>query len=183
MAALKILGIGREATERGFTSAVWPGRYQRIEWKGRRFLVDGAHNPSAMRALVDSLKAEDGRRKSAVDVPRRHVVCGFCGDKDVAANLSSLREVASAGIAVPIRNPRSLPPERTAALMREAGFADVRACRSVREALDMAPDGTIVCGSLFLAGEVLELLGKSLDGRRFIPNEPFTHPASRVVGA
>lgn len=170
MAALQVLGVGRAAVERGLASAVWPGRYQRLSIGGRRILVDGAHNPPAMRALVDSLKAEKARPAAPWG---RTALCGFCGDKDVSANLAILREVASAGIAVPIRNPRSLPPARTAALMREAGFADVRPCRSVREALEAAPDGTVVCGSLFLAGEVLEILGRSPGGRQFTPNESF----------
>ena len=175
LAALKVLGIGREAIERGFSSVVWPGRFQHVAYRGKRFLVDGAHNPPAMRALADSLKSEAGDRKSEGGVPWRHVICGFCGDKDVPANLEILREVADVGIAVPIRNPRSLPPERTAELMRKAGFADVRACMSVREALDAAPDGTVVCGSLFLAGEALAAMGAPGFGGRFAPNETFAN--------
>jgi len=42
------------------------------------------------------------------------------------------------------------------------------------EALDQAPDGTVVCGSLFLAGEILERLGAlpSPEGL-CVPNETF----------
>jgi len=171
LAALKVLGIGREAIERGFSSAIWPGRFQRVAYRGKRFLVDGAHNPPAMRALVDSLKMESGSSADPFFV--RTVICGFCGDKDVPANLAILREVADVGFAVPIRNPRSLPPERTAELMRAAGFVTVRSCMSVREALDAAPDGTVVCGSLFLAGEALEAAGVPGFGGRFAPGETF----------
>ena len=164
LAALKVLGVGRDAIERGFASVVWPGRFQKIVRDGRRFIVDGAHNPPAMRALVDSLK-EDA-------MPVNAVICGFCGDKDVAANLALLREVADRGLSVSIRNPRSLFAETTAKLMRESGFADVRSCESLEEALSLAPDGTVVCGSLFLAGEVLHLLGATPCGAdRFVPNE------------
>ena len=177
-AALKALGIADSAIASGFASVVWPGRYQRLTVGGRRFLVDGAHNPPAMRALVDSLKAEP--QESEGGFPVRGVICGFCGDKDVAANLKILREVVEAGFAVPIRNPRTLPPARTAALMREAGFRSVAACATLGEALDQAPDGTVVCGSLFLAGEVLELWGalSSPDGL-CVPNETFT-PGARL---
>ena len=169
LAVLKVLGVGREAVERGFASVVWPGRFQKVESNGRRFIVDGAHNPPAMRALVDSLmaetEAEDGFRVRAA-------ICGFCGDKDVNANLALLREVADRGIAVAIRNPRSLSSEETARKMRDAGFADVRACGSLAEALLSAPDGTVVCGSLFLAGEALEALGTCGGANmHFIPNE------------
>ena len=172
-AALKVLGIEDSAITRGFASVVWPGRYQRLTVGDRRFLVDGAHNPPAMRALVDSLKAEP--QESEGGFPVRAVICGFCGDKDVAANLKILREVVETGFAVPIRNPRTLPSARTAALMREAGFRSVEVCTTLREALDRAPDGTVVCGSLFLAGEVLECLGAlpSPEGL-CVPNETFT---------
>lgn len=165
LAVLKALDVGRDAVERGFASVVWPGRFQRIVVKdGRRFLVDGAHNPSAMRALVDSLK-DDAMQVNAV-------ICGFCGDKDVAANLALLREVADRGIAVPIRNPRSLSAGATAKLMREAGFADVRSCESLEEALSLSPDGMVVCGSLFLAGEALQFLNAAPYGAAgFTPNE------------
>ena len=164
LAALKVLGVGRDAIERGFASAVWLGRFQKIVKDGKRFIVDGAHNPPAMRALVDSLKEDV--------MPVNAVVCGFCGDKDVAANLALLREIADCGIAVPIRNPRSLSAEATAKLMREAGFADVRSCESLEDALSLALDGTVVCGSLFLAGEALQLLNAAPCGvAAFIPNE------------
>lgn len=171
-AALKEVGIGDEAIRRGFASVVWPGRYQRVVKGGRRFLVDGAHNPPAMRALADSLKRE---RLSPGRFPfAGRVVCGFCGDKDVSASLRILREVADVGFAVPIRNPRSLPPERTAELMRGAGFAEACAFNSLAEALECAQDGTLVCGSLFLAGEALEDLGWfSRPSDAFTPNETF----------
>ncbi len=171
-AALKEIGIDDEAIRQGFASVVWPGRYQRVEKNGKRFLVDGAHNPPAMRALVDSLKRE---RLSPKRFPfAGKVVCGFCGDKDVSASLRILREVADVGFAVPIRNPRSLPPERTAELMREVGFAESRAFDSLAEALECAQDGTLVCGSLFLAGEALEDLGwVSRPSGAFTPNESF----------
>lgn len=178
MAVLRVLGVGRDAVERGFASVSWPGRYQRVEFGGKAFLVDGAHNPPAMRALVDSLKAgwgiSDSVRPSMLgvkDAPYRVAICGFCGDKDVAANLATLREVAETGFAVPIRNPRSLAPERTAELMREAGFHDVEACATLGDALERAPSGTVVCGSLFLAGEALEIMGAGFGG--FTPNETF----------
>ena len=168
LAVLKVLGVGADAVERGFASVVWPGRFQKVVKGGRRFIVDGAHNPPAMRALADSLKVEVAQGSFSV----RSAICGFCGDKDVAANLAILREVADCGMAVQVRNPRSMEPLQTARMMREAGFGDVRVCGTLEEALDAAPDGTVVCGSLFLAGEALSLMGAECgcDGR-FTPNE------------
>ena len=163
LAALKVIGIDRSATERGFASVVWPGRFQKIVRNEKSFIVDGAHNPPAMRALVDAVKA-DG---AAVDA----AVCGFCGDKDVAENLRILREVTTKALAVSIRNPRSLSSAVTADMLIKEGFSDVRACGSLAEALALAPKHTLVCGSLFLAGETLEHLNANPDGGKFFFNE------------
>ena len=75
LAALKMLGVDDDAIRRGFASAAWPGRYQRIESGGRSFLIDGAHNPPAMRALADSLKREPPVSEGGFSAGA--VVCGF----------------------------------------------------------------------------------------------------------
>ena len=65
---------------------------------------------------------------------------------------------------MPIANPRGLAPEALAEKLRRAGVPTVIPARSVAEGLEAATDwaqdnqGTaLVCGSLFLAGEVLAL--------------------------
>ena len=62
-------------------------------------------------------------------------------------------------------NPRSLSAEETAARMRAAGL-DAIACESLKEAIELtrgtrheAQGTTLICGSLFLAGEALVELG------------------------
>lgn len=143
IAVLKTLGLGSRETISGMRDTVWPGRFQRAG----RFLVDGAHNPPAARALADSLGGG-----------RRELVAGFCADKDVDAVLALLAPHVSRAYAVPIRNPRSLDPETLAAKMRAAGM-EAEARGSLREALDASAGETLVCGSLFLAGEALGELG------------------------
>lgn len=179
LTALKVLGVDRASIELGFSSVVWNGRFQKIEKGGKGYIVDGAHNPPAVRALVDALKEEESRS----GFHAASAICGFCGDKDVAANLRLLREVVDSVIAVPIRNPRSLSPDETARLMREAGFSDVKSCATLDEALSICADGTVVCGSLFLAGEALEALGIVDSGNvRFIQNEPLSSKTMRQGG-
>jgi hypothetical protein len=58
--------------------------------------------------------------------------------------------------------------------MRKAGFAESASCKSLEESLSSAPDGTVVCGSLFLAGEALAAMGV-FPGRvcGAFPNETF----------
>ena len=151
LAALKaLLGGGwlPSTAADGFRNAVWPGRFQRIG----DFIVDGAHNPPAARALRAALEAEDIRHKTL------GLICGFCGDKDVGEVLSILAPVVKKGYAVRTNNPRSLSAEETAAKMRAAGI-DAVACVSLRSAIEQSNNRTLICGSLFLAGEALVELG------------------------
>lgn len=129
---------------RGFSEkVVWPGRYQKVG----PCLIDGAHNPPAARALVDAIMAD-----SSIRTPLT-LVAGFCGDKDVDETLAILRSVSDRAFAVKTSNPRSLEPDILAEKMRNAGF-EVLLHRP-----DLQRNNVLVCGSLFLAGEILVELG------------------------
>ena len=134
----------------GFAHVVWPGRFQRVG----RFLVDGAHNPPAARALASAL-AEQGLRDLTL-------VCGFCGDKDVAETLRILKPHIARALAVKTNNPRSLSPEDLAGRLVSVGIP-AEPCASLAAAIGRADDASgrtvLVCGSLFLAGEALVALG------------------------
>ena len=157
LAALKVLfrsGRSLSTAIEGFRHVLWPGRFQCVG----NFIVDGAHNPPAARALRAALEGEDFRHKTL------DLICGFCGDKDVGEVLSILAPIVKKGYAVQTNNPRSLSAAETAAKMRAAGI-DAVACESLREAVELAGqkmgDGrrALICGSLFLAGEALVELG------------------------
>ena len=147
--ALAALGILGKGDARGLANVVWPGRFQRVG----KFIVDGAHNPPAARALAEALKA-------LAPCPTKNLalIAGFCGDKDVGEVLSILAPFVEKGYAVRTDNPRSLSAEETAEKMRDAGIA-AAACPSLREAISNCGEGALVCGSLFLAGEALVELG------------------------
>ena len=156
IASLKVLATkgaqgGAKDFLAGFGNVVWPGRFQRVG----NFIIDGAHNPPAARALRASLEAEDFRRKTL------DLICGFCGDKDVSEVLSILAPIVKKGYAVRTNNPRSLSAEETAAKMRAAGI-DAVSCDSLRAAIEHSEHSnirTLICGSLFLSGEALVELG------------------------
>ena len=156
LAALRVL-LGSENGIQGFRHVVWPGRFQRVG----SFVIDGAHNPPAARALVSALAELPGISPRALSL-----IAGFCGDKDVDEVLSILAPFISKGYAVRTNNPRSLSAEETAAKMRVAGI-DAVACPSLEEAIRITRDKrttrraptTLICGSLFLAGEALVSLG------------------------
>ena len=98
LAALKVIEHSNNRTIEQFSRVIWPGRFQRVG----NFIVDGAHNPPAARALVRALESEDVRRKT-IDL-----ICGFCGDKDIGEVLSILAPLVKKGYAVKTNNPRSL---------------------------------------------------------------------------
>ena len=162
IAALKTLGLTKGMAD-GLGNVVWPGRFQRVG----RFIIDGAHNPPAARALAAALRKY---APFAGSVPT--LVAGFCGDKDVDETLRILAPLVKKGIAVRTNNPRSLDPAELARKMESAGISAI-SCDSVQLALEKlgsVPKITgsvpkceavdvLICGSLFLAGEALAALG------------------------
>ena len=153
------LDIPDRAIVAGLSSVVWPGRFQCVVRDGVEIIVDGAHNPDGARALRDALRTANTGRPVCL-------IAGFCSDKDVLANLRIFSAVATCAIAVPICNSRSLEPTAVAERMHMAGFGSVEAFKSLREGLDAAMEWAketsgmiVICGSLFLAGEALAVLG------------------------
>ena len=157
----------------GFSKVVWPGRFQTVG----RFIVDGAHNPPAARALAAALQElvqlQDpmGTVPTKGTVPKKRgqqftLIAGFCADKEVDETLAILSPFVRRAIAVRTNNPRSLSPEELKAKMKCAGM-EAEACDSVRLAIERVgsvpmfhtprPD-ILICGSLFLAGEALVAL-------------------------
>lgn len=171
IAALKVLSR-RDAKEypiAGICRAVWPGRFHELG----RFIVDGAHNPPAAKALCETLGGEK------VDL-----IAGFCADKDVEDVIGKLKGNIVRAWAVKTNNPRSIEADRLARLMQAQGL-EAEACGSLGEAMGLARETqtasgrrTLVCGSLFLAGEALVELGAYPwgAGRGFDPAEGYLQP-------
>ena len=179
IAALKVLG---ETTRRNssffishssFSHVVWPGRFQRVG----PFIIDGAHNPPAAHALAAAL-AEVLPSGGKVDL-----VFGACGDKDIGEVLRILKPFVRKAYAVRTNNPRSLAADVLAERMRAEGF-DATPCSSLSDALrtptsnlqlstsDLQPPHTLICGSLFLAGEAIVALNACpWASDRFDPSE------------
>ena len=152
------LELSDRAIVQGLSSVTWPGRFQLVRSDGVDILVDGAHNPDGARALRDAIRSAHVSRPICL-------VAGFCGDKDVLANLRILSAVATRGLAVPIRSSRSLDPAAVAERMQMAGFEAADPCASLDDAFARGRAWAkesggilVVCGSLFLAGEALVAL-------------------------
>jgi len=148
--AAECLKLSREQIERGVNTAVWPGRLEHIPGKPS-FLLDGAHNEAAMRALCEML------RESFPDgVP---VIFGCMADKDYEGMLALLQPVAREIVFTKVEGGRSKDPNELQALCPGSTVA-----ASPREAIAVArerfqqSDTVVVCGSLYLIGEVRSVL-------------------------
>lgn len=148
------LGVPPAVSQRALAAARWPGRLERFQQDGRYVVLDGAHNPQAAAALAASLKELQGR----VDV----LVLGTSREKDAPGILAPLAGIADTVIFTRARHsPRATPPSQLRALWRgEGALSEDDPAAALEQALGAAPAGgtVVVAGSLFLVGEVRNLL-------------------------
>ncbi len=159
LAVLRHLNLGDAAYEAAVTKAEWPARMQRlktgplVQAAGQAELwLDGGHNAAAGIALAEVLS----------NLPKRptHMICGMLNTKDVTGYLAPLAKQAQSLTAVSIPGEAAtLSAEETAAAAAKVDLPASTA-NSVAEALDaiVAKDPQariLICGSLYLAGNIL----------------------------
>jgi dihydrofolate synthase/folylpolyglutamate synthase len=145
----------------GVASAFWPGRMQRLKpgplttalSSSTGVWLDGGHNPDAGVALARALE----------DHPPLHVVCGLLQNKDALGFLRPFADRIASFQAVPIpghdhHDPRDLCCQ----VQSELGIGDAEPSGDVAAALRSIanrrqPGDVLICGSLYLAGVVLDL--------------------------
>jgi len=150
VAALEVLAdmLGFEpAFKKGLESASWPARFQMLSSEPL-VILDGAHNPSASRALVKTLKE---------NYPKHRIgfIFGFLEDKDSVEFLRILKPLVVKAWTIAIDAPRGMTAEQAEAKARAAGLAadavDVAAAWDAARAWAAEPDRLIViAGSLYL---------------------------------
>jgi dihydrofolate synthase/folylpolyglutamate synthase len=153
--------IDEAAIARGVAGASWPARLQKLDKgpfgeqakaAGAELRLDGGHNPHAARALAAAL-AELGR-----DGRPLVLVAGLLANKDAAAFFEAFRELNPPVFTTGFEAEAAAPAEALAEAARAAGL-NARPCADVDEGLARAlqtPNARVViCGSLYLAGEVL----------------------------
>jgi dihydrofolate synthase/folylpolyglutamate synthase len=136
------------AVTRAAAEVTVPGRFELVA-RGPLTIVDGAHNPSGVAALVASLPA--GAAGSLV------AVVSILDDKDAAGMLRALLPACRAVVFTSNRNPRALPPATLESLARQLEFTgDAEVVGDPERALDRArgiagPTGMVLAtGSIYL---------------------------------
>ncbi len=148
--------VDAAAIRAGLAGVVWPGRLQIV--RRRPLLVlDGAHDPAAIDALLHALT------QYFPGHPRRFILA-FLRDKDWPRMLRQLAPGAAEFILTASASPRAVPPEL---LLNEARALGVPAAGAptiavaVQQALAHADAGDLLCvtGSLYAVGEALKVEG------------------------
>ncbi|MFN0012543.1 MAG: bifunctional folylpolyglutamate synthase/dihydrofolate synthase [Phycisphaerales bacterium] len=145
---------------RGLESVSLPGRFE-MALQSPRLLLDVAHNPDSMRALMKTIGA-------CLQYDSLIVVFGCAADKDVNAMLRSLAAGADKVIFTRATgNARAMDPADLQQRYSELGGKMSQATATLREALDLAGRavgrGDLICvaGSFYLVGETKRLLAEA----------------------
>jgi dihydrofolate synthase / folylpolyglutamate synthase len=164
---LKELGITDASVERGLVEVCWPARMQRLDngplsrllAPGSELWLDGAHNPAGAEAIAQTLAELEERAPKPVGL-----VVGMMGKKDAAGFLTHFRGLVRRVVTVP--NPGSHEathePAALAKVAASVGLLadaapDVEAALARLQKIEGHPMRILICGSLYLAGQVLAL--------------------------
>jgi dihydrofolate synthase/folylpolyglutamate synthase len=151
----------------GLRNTQWPARLQKLtggalsnslpeSWE---LWLDGGHNDSAGAALAQ--QAQVWRIQDALPRPL-YLVCGMLLSKNPREFLAPLVPHVAGLQAVPIPNEASFTGMALSEAAHAAGIAHAVASVDLKESLRMiagtspAPGRILICGSLYLAGQLLK---------------------------
>ena len=158
IAVLNVLQLWNDKSLKALSETRWPARIDLL--KNNRFLLDGGHNPDGLNSLAETLKVLYPGKKF-------DWIFGAFADRDYSSGLKIIaplaRRLSAVAFAEEARLSASLDD-----ICAKAGALGIKECRKVDdlgaylrdiEKTDPA-DGlpTVIAGSLYLAGEVLEIL-------------------------
>jgi dihydrofolate synthase / folylpolyglutamate synthase len=154
------------AIEQGLTQVCWPARMQRLTNgplpllldSGSELWLDGGHNPSGGAAIAQTLAELEERAPKPVVL-----IFGMLSTKDAMGFLAPFNGLVRRIATVPIRGAEaSHDAAALAAVAVSAGFSaapatDVKNAIVALQSCERVPLRILICGSLYLAGEVLAL--------------------------
>jgi dihydrofolate synthase/folylpolyglutamate synthase len=155
--AKKGLPINNVSIEEGLKKTQWQGRFETI-LSDPTVVVDGAHNPAGIAALIRTIKEVTSYRKL-------FFIFGVLKSKEYKSMLRKLASIAPILIVTGLKNTRGEDP----AVLSHAAqsyFQNVivkeNAEGALHYALKQAQSEDLICvsGSLFLVGEIKQILKK-----------------------
>ncbi len=170
VAALKVAGLAPDADiiSKGIEQAFWPGRLQRlthgplieqarkITGEDVEIWLDGGHNAHGAKVVARAMAdLEELRPRPLV------LISGLQANKDAASFFAPFVDLAAAVFTVQSTQDAAADAEKVAVLAQHAGLP-ATATHSIdgafEAALTASQEGTpriLICGSLYLAGDIL----------------------------
>jgi dihydrofolate synthase/folylpolyglutamate synthase len=149
--------IPEAAVQQGLATVQWPGRLQWSAIGGRKVLLDGAHNQPAAGCL---------RRFIDTQFPGQTVtwMVGILSTKDVAGILQTLLRPGDRLYALPIRDRLACEPSELVKQARRVqphlalleSLHSLDALESTIRMLPATAEPIVICGSLYLLGQLMQ---------------------------
>lgn len=160
LAALRALGVPDKAMEAAPANASWPARVQRLTTgplaenaaaAGAELWLDGGHNAAAGEAL--------GRHYRRMPPKTLHLITAMLETKDPSGFLRPFAGLVEKLHSVPVSGTSMAYPQATIAdIAHTAGVPAVISDSveaALHEALADGAERVLICGTLYLAGDVL----------------------------
>lgn len=142
--------INERAQLKGVSKTFISGRFEYLS-NAPDFIVDGAHNPAAMSALIDTLQTLYGDRHI-------NFIIAMMKDKDIKSTLANLKDINSSIICTEIPNlKRCISASDLSDIAREAKILVSDIIVNPIDAISTSLSSseiTVCCGSLYLVGFV-----------------------------
>lgn len=147
------LMIPQNVVQDGLERTRWPGRFEVVQREPFVIVLDGAHNPHAIRALRDDLRRYSGK----YSIKKSALLFGVLKDKDYKSMAQALFPEFDEMILVQPDSPRALDPQ----ILRQWAptskiYPDLEL--GLAAARKMKPDLLCVAGSFYLVGAVKRFL-------------------------
>lgn len=168
---VKLLDVPETAFTAGMTGAEWPARMQPLgtgeltkllKHMGSEIWLDGGHNRAAARALANAIAELEER-----DPKPLHLIVGMLKGKDVRGFLNEFNDMAELLVGIDMAEAdNAYAPALTGEDIIEAGddlgmlcvaAGDLSAAFEHSQSFADGPVRLLICGSLHLAQQVLEI--------------------------
>lgn len=150
--------IPRSAIESGISRAVLPARIQTVN-ENPLVVIDGSHNPSGVEMLADVVKQ--------IKADKKILVMGMLKDKDVKTAVSQIAPLCDVAVATEPKNERKMSAEELSQILGDYTkvFTEQVISNAAKKAVSLADkgDAIIVCGSLYMAGEMKDEIKAALE--------------------
>jgi folylpolyglutamate synthase/dihydrofolate synthase len=153
------VNIDEKAIKKGLENARWPGRLEVMK-ENPYIVIDGAHNPQGALALRKAIE-------DIFDYKKLILIMGILKDKDVDGILRTLLPVADAAVLTKPNSPRALSAHELNIMVMSnmpglKTYCEDDIKKAVEKGIGLADkdDLVLICGSLYLIGEVRKILRK-----------------------